>query len=49
MFEYFTFFVQCNDHFVTIGIASRLIVVIVPHRRGQRPSLRNFLSDNFYA
>ncbi len=35
MLEYFILFVHRNDQFMTVGIAARLIVVILLHRRGE--------------
>lgn len=43
MLEYFILFVHRNDQFMTVGIAVRLIVVILLRRRRHRPTLHQFV------
>ena len=54
MLEYFILFVHRNDQFMTVGIAVRLIVVILLHQRRHRPTLhqivplaQSFLRNSF--
>jgi|JI10StandDraft_1071094.scaffolds.fasta_scaffold93782_5 hypothetical protein len=56
MLEYFILFVHRNDHFMTVGIAARLIVVILLRQRRHRPTLhqivpsvQSFLRSSFYV